>query len=333
MIAAPFNILLSSAGRRVALLELLRRTLSDLTLPGRVLAADLSRLSSAFQRADQGFLVPPCTHLDFVPALLRLCEAEQVRLIIPTIDTELAVYAAHRAEFERIGTTVAVSSPQTIALCADKVLTHRWLTEHQLPTVRQATPDEVLADPAAWPFPLLCKPRAGSLSKGVTVVRDAQELRWATATGDFIVQSLAPGVEFTIDFLADRQGRLVCAVPRRRLEVRGGEISKGVTVRAAALQDLTARVCHALPGPYGTLNVQVFWDEATGALNVIELNARFGGGYPLSHQAGAHFPRWLIEELLGLPSTARPDAWQDGLVMLRYDEAVYVDSAKAGLRP
>jgi carbamoyl-phosphate synthase large subunit len=65
---------------------------------------------------------------------------------------------------------------------------------------------------------------------------------------------------------------------------------------------------------------------------VIEINPRFGGGYPLSHAAGADFPRWLLEEALGLPSSAAAGAWRDGLVMLRYDDAVFVDRDAAGLQ-
>jgi carbamoyl-phosphate synthase large subunit len=83
-------------------------------------------------------------------------------------------------------------------------------------------------------------------------------------------------------------------------------------------------MCEALPGAYGALNVQVFVDDPDD-LAVIEINARYGGGFPLSLAAGADFPRWMLEELRGLPSTAAPDGWRAGLVMLRYDAAVFVD--------
>jgi len=149
--------------------------------------------------------------------------------------------------------------------------------------------------------------------------------------GDYIAQSIAPGVEYTIDILVGRGGELRCAVPRRRLEVRAGEVSKAMTVRRSDLQELAERVCRSLPGAYACLNLQVFVDEKSGTLNVIELNARFGGGFPLAFQAGARYPQWIIEEQLGLPSTASSNEWKDRLVMLRYDDAVFIDSRVAGL--
>ena len=90
-------------------------------------------------------------------------------------------------------------------------------------------------------------------------------------------------------------------------------------------------MCEAGPGAYGALNVQVFVAgdvHEPASLAVIEINARYGGGFPLSLEAGADFPRWMLEELLGLPTTASPDDWRSGLVMLRYDAAVFVDERR-----
>ncbi|MGH3850913.1 MAG: hypothetical protein ACRDRT_14635, partial [Pseudonocardiaceae bacterium] len=54
----PYNVLISSAGRRVALVEIFRHALSDLDLSGRVLAADASELAAASRCADASFVVP-----------------------------------------------------------------------------------------------------------------------------------------------------------------------------------------------------------------------------------------------------------------------------------
>lgn len=325
-----FPVLLSSAGRRVALVRIFRDALSTLKIDGRVLAADMSPCAAAFHDADAGFQVPRCSSPEFVPAMLEICRREAIRLIVPTIDPELPVLAAARDEFSFAGTTVAISSPEVIAIANDKRRTHEWLAGNGFPTVRQAEVEEVLAHPGHWPFPLLVKPVAGSSSIGVATVSTAEELRMATRDGDFVVQTIASGHEYTIDGLVTRDGTCVSTVPRRRLEVRAGEVSKGMTVHSALLEDLATRLFEELPGAYGVLNAQVFLDEDTGETNVIEINPRFGGGFPLSWEAGACYPQWMIEELIGV-SPARRSGWRDGLVMLRYDDAVFVDRPAAGL--
>ena len=314
------SVLLSSAGRRVELLAGFRSALDDLGVSGDVVAADCSWYSSARHRADAGFTVPRCDDPAFVPRMLELCVDHGVVLVVPTIDTELAVLSAARDRFAAVGTTVAVSAPETVAIAADKQATHDWLATHGFPTVRRGSP--ATACDEEWAFPLVVKPRLGSAGHGVMVVDSPDELRYATRTLDVVVEQLAHGAEHTVDVLVDSGGACVCAVPRRRIEVRAGEVAKAVTVRSAALQELAVAVVTALPGAFGALTMQVFVDA--GELTIIELNARFGGGFPLSREAGADFPRWLLEDVLGLPSTARPDDWRDGLVMLRYDAAVFV---------
>ncbi len=325
-----FNVLISSAGRRVALAEAFRRALRDLDLEGDLLATDSSRLSSAARLADRAFEVPACSSPDFIPSMLRICRDEAVRLVVPTIDPELFPYADAGEAFAEIGTTVAVSSPEVIRIGRDKARTHEWLRDRGFPAVEQATVADVVAAPDRWTFPLIVKPRGGSAATGVAVVEDLSHLEVATRNGDFVVQAVAPGAEYSVDILVDRSGRCVCAVPRRRIEVRAGEVSKGVTERCRPVGDLAVRIGEALPGARGTLTVQIFFDGASGDLAVIEINPRFGGGYPLSWRAGADYPRWMIEEILGRPSTVST-SWREGLVMLRYDEAVFVEAEEVGL--
>lgn len=322
--AETFTVLLSSAGRRVALLEIFRQALDQLGLLGRLLATDRSGLAAACHAADASFLVPAAHDAAFVPTMLELCERERVDLVIPTIDPELPVYAHARELFERSGTTVAISSAEVTTIGGDKVATHEWLRGHGFPTVRQSSVREVISEPDRWPWPLIVKPRFGSASIGVSVVRTLAALEAATADAEYVVQTIARGFECTVDVLADRSGRSVCAVPRRRLEVRSGEVSKAITERRPELQELARRICKELPGAYGALNIQMFVDPVGGTVSVIELNARFGGGFPLTWEAGGRFPRWIVEEILDLPSTASSTGWHEGLLMLRYDDAVFV---------
>ena len=333
ILTQTFNILLSSAGRRVGLLDLLKTTLRDLDLVGEVIAIDMSRTAPAFHLADRSFTVPRCTAPEFVDVVLEICAKHNVGLIVPTIDTELPIYAAAREQFAKAGVTVAISSPEVIAIANDKVATHKWLSTHGLPTVRQATVAEVLDSPDQWEYPLFVKPVAGSMSQGIAVVENSEELVAATSDDTYVVQTLAAGEEYTVSFFAGRDGRCRCAVPRKRLEVRAGEVSKGLTVRNPLVEELTFELCELLPGAYGALNVQIFLDQATETLSIIEINPRFGGGFPLAWEAGGKYPQWLIEELLDLPSTAARDKWRDRLTMLRFDDAVYLTEEELNESP
>jgi carbamoyl-phosphate synthase large subunit len=315
------SVLISSAGRRVSLVHIFREALAQSDLEPRVLASDASQLAAAWHAADGAFLVPPCEDKSFIPELVDLCRRERVRLLVPTIDTELPKLSAAHDLFREVGTLLAISSEATVAVTADKRRTHAWMVGAGIPTVEQGEVEAVRA--ARWPFPLVVKPVYGSASLGVHVVTDRASFDVAVREGDTIVQAMASGVEFTIDCLVDDDGHLVAAVPRRRLAVRAGEVSKSVTVDLPALSSIAEQVCSALPGPFGVLNVQVFHDVQTGRSQVIEVNPRFGGGFPLSHRAGAPFARWLVERAWG----RKPElnmSWLPGLTMLRYDEAVYV---------
>jgi carbamoyl-phosphate synthase large subunit len=324
------NILVSSAGRRVALQRILRASLEELGLDGEILAADCRKASAAFHCADRAFVVPRCDDPAFVPAMVELCRRERVDLLVPTIDPELPVYAAARRDFAAVGTTVAVSAPEVIRIASDKALTNSWLRDHGFPATAQLDPDAIRNGPADDEFPLIVKPRRGSSSVGLVVATDRRTLD-VTWTPDQVVERIAPGTEYTVDVLVGPDGFAQCATPRRRVEVRGGEVSKAVVERRPDVMDLALKVTSELPGAFGVLNVQLFVEDTGPERAIVEINSRFGGGFPLTHEAGGRYSTWLIEDLLGLPSSQPAAEWRDGLAMLRFDDAVFVPADEADL--
>ena len=72
---------------------------------------------------------------------------------------------------------------------------------------------------------------------------------------------------------------------------------------------------------------------ANGKVYIFEINLRFGGGVPLSIAAGANLPRYVLEETLGLPVSAKLGQFKPNLLMLRYDQAVFVDATDPSKLP
>jgi carbamoyl-phosphate synthase large subunit len=318
------NVLISSAGRRGELVEIFRRVLGG---NGRVLTADMSRLSSAGLMGDGHHVVPAVSDPGFLNRMLTLCAENGVRHIVPTIDTELPFYAMNRSRFLEAGITVWVSSPEAVAIAQDKRLTNQFLRDAGLPCPAQRDlerRDEV-------PLPVIAKPARGSSSVGLTRVDTEHGFDSLDRSLDYVVEEIVPGVEFTVDCLVDLDGRCQATVPRRRLETRAGEVSKGWLQANTAVEQVAREVMQALPGAFAVLNVQIFFDVATESLSVIEINARFGGGFPLAYAAGADFPGWMIRHVDG--QQAQPAlTWRPDVVMLRYDQGVYAEAAELGLR-
>jgi carbamoyl-phosphate synthase large subunit len=323
-VTSTFTILMSSVGRRAQLVECFRRAARELSISITVLGTDATPdLSPASHLVDRCFQVPRCSDPKFVPATMEICGMYNVNLIIPTIDPELPIYAAHAKEFETAGTKVLISSPSAIDIAFDKRRTNDWFAANGFPTVMQQSVTEVLDNLSQWRFPVLAKPRRGSASIGVRIVNDAETLRSLREVEGLLVESIARGVEHTTNLFVDRSGRCLCAVPHQRLETRGGEVSKGVTVKNQKLMELAKNVAEALPGARGPLNLQGFVDE-NEKVQFTEINARFGGGFPLAAEAGANFCLWILEDMCGLASSATFSGWRDHLLMLRYDSAIFV---------
>lgn len=311
--------LLSSGGRRGALVSILRKSsLED--SPAKVITIDNSSLCAAGILSDEFHLVPRVSEPGFLDYVLAICIESQVDVVIPTIDPEIAIYSQSREKFIEKGIDVWVSSPQVAELGWDKWKLHNWLINSGFPSPKTFEYSQNLQNFAAGKF--VAKPRNGSSSIGVYYVNSIDELHQLNLDKSYIVQELLRGEEITIDFAIDKYGRYLGGVPRKRLEVRAGEVSKGLTIKSPTVENLVKDLAEALPGAYGVLNVQVFLNSETDEATILEINPRFGGGYPLSHEAGANFITALLESNLGRSTSI---SWRQNLAMMRYDEAVYVE--------
>jgi len=319
-----FNILFTSVGRRVSLIRHFKETLQSLGFSGGIFATDLQKNAPALFVADIGEMVPRVTDPNYICILKDICQRHSIDLVVPLIDTELHLLAPHRAEFAHMGVTLLVSSTDVSNICFDKRHTGEFFHSIGVKTPAILDPETILADPDAR-YPYLLKPATGSCSVGVTKINSPNELEFFRKyVPDPIVQELIQGQEYTLDILVDFAGKARSVVPRLRIETRAGEVSKGLTVKNPAIIEAGRHVAESLPGALGCITAQCFLTP-DGEIVFIEINPRFGGGFPLSAAAGADFPRWIIEMMLNTYKDRPIDDWQDNLAMLRYDEGIFVD--------
>ncbi len=319
---APINILLTSAGRRVSLLKNFQSAIAKL-LPGtaKLLTTDLDPFTApACHFSDGAFAVGRFNSPTYANELLELCIKNDVGLVVPTIDTELQVLADSQDEFRSAGVQVVISSQSLISECRDKRKTLKLFESLGIPVPAPINPSRPM-------FPIFIKPISGSSSKDIFLAKSPDDLSpFLTDTERFIHQEYLTSDqfdEFTVDMYFDRNSTLKCAVPRLRMAVRGGEVSKGRTAKDA-FYHLCLQHFASLAGARGCITAQLFRNRSTGEIYGIEINPRFGGGYPLSFFAGADFPAMLIREYFRGEEISFFDGWEDGIMMLRYDSELYL---------
>ena len=319
------NILFTCAGRRTYLLKYFKENLLE---GDKIVATDMQLSAPALQVADVKIQVPAVYAPEYVNITLRICEEQKIDALFSLNDLELPILAENKARFEAIGVKVVVSDPKVIDIAFDKYKTAQWVESLGLTApktyVRLEDCKKALAA-GEIDFPLFMKPRWGSGSIGLESIADMEELDiyygllmkkikktiLATASvGDeyIMIQEKLTGSEFGLDIMNDLDGKNIGVSVKQKLAMRAGETDKAVTVDLPEVREMGRKIGEAL-GHIGDLDVDIM-QRPGGAYCVLELNPRFGGGFPFSYEAGVNFPKAPIQMLKGEsvdPQLLEPD--------------------------
>ena len=316
------TILFTSVGRRVSLIRNFFRAHRELHLDGKIIGADASDRSPAFHITDASYLVPRVDTEAYIPRLLEICAQEQVSFIVPLIDTELMVLAENRHRFQALGTQVIISSPEVISIGMHKTETRAFFKKNFIDTPEIYSAEDIAR--GRYRLPLMVKPNDGSASRMVFKAETGEQLEFFRHyVPNAIIQEFIEGDEYTLDVFVDLSGAVRCVVPRLRIEVRAGEVSKAVIVKNDRIIELGKRVAECLPGARGCITLQCMVNRQ-GEIKMVEINPRFGGGAPLSIEAGADMPKWVVQMVRGQEIGDVEHSYRDGLMMLRYDDEIFI---------
>lgn len=315
------NILICSVGRRVALTKAFKTELNKLSPGSLVFTADIDiKNAVACYFGDSAFNLGLFSDPNYCNDLLEKCLANNIGLIIPTIDTELLLLSKNQALFKENGIEIVLSHQSLITTCRNKNHTNGLFNDLGL-----KVPELIDINNPTYPF--FAKPIDGSSSKNLFLIQKENQIPKALVEDKNMIfmEYLSPNVydEYSVDLYYNLRSELVCAVPRLRIAVRSGEISKGITLRNQ-VYDFVIEHFAFLEGAKGCITLQLFKHKATHEIFGIEINPRFGGGYPLSYKAGANYPSWIIKEYLLQKEVRFFDKWKTNLYFIRYDQDYFI---------
>ena len=283
----------------------------------RCVAADADPSAVGLRLADEAAVVPRADDDTFVGAVCDLALRVGADALVSTVAEEMGPLTAASRELMASGVAVWLPDVDAVRTCVDKWRFAEVMERHGIPV-----PASALGASSTVPGPWVVKPRFGRGSRDVYAVDDEGELAWAIRrVPEPLVQTRLTGREFTVDCLVDRDGELVGAVPRWRLEVKAGISTKGVTFEDQGLVRLVAELLGVLE-LRGPANVQGFLDE-DGIVSFVEVNPRFSGGLPLALASGADLVGEYLRGVLGRPIRPERLTFRAGVLMSRFFEEVF----------
>lgn len=297
-------------------MNLLRR--NEDGIPIKIFATHPDIRHMSLQGADVAGTEPALQGIEYVHFCVEYCREHEIDVFIPRL--HMLDIALHADKFEAVGTKVLVCrDTELLEALMDKgkfyeeVLQSGIMPVPDYHVVRTAAQFKAAYEDLADKGHRVCiKPTEtegglgfriisgkpanledlfGYVTPNMTFDEVYRILDEAGTFPDIMVMELLEGLEYSIDCLADRDGRLLAAVPRRKSGKR-----LRLMEHVPELEAIAARVAGTYRIPFN-FNIQMKYSG--GVPKLLEINPRMSGGLHISCLTGINFPYLAVKSLLG----------------------------------
>ena len=310
------RILILSVGTRCKLVEYFKNNNSGFD---KVIVTDCNRYAPAIYMADKYYIVSRMTEPGYVDDIIEICIKEKINVVLPLQEDELLLMAKNKIKFSNKGILLAVSDYETVSLCRDKYEMYRFLCKNKIPTV-----ETVLSEEVEKILPTMqevfVKPRNGAGSIGNMRVNSKELLKALvnTCEDSLIIQPYIEGKEYGIDVFVDWiSGDIISMFCKEKIRMRAGETEKSISVINDEIENLVKNVLSKID-LRGAIDIDIL--EKEGKFYILEINPRFGGGYPHAYECGVDFTKMLSVNASGVPNHISASKYSEGVLALEYSE-------------
>lgn len=310
------NIMMLGGARRVSMAELFKRSGERI---GREVNIISYELLEQVPIALVGKVIVGLRWSDpnVVADIVKVAREHEVDIILPFVDGAIEIASKVRQHLPKV--FIPVGDFETNRTMFDKVSAAKAFEKAGIPIPKTYTAINAK-------MPAIAKPRKGTSSRGIKIFHTLDELMQLENLSDYLVQEYIENMdEYTVDCYVSQKGEILTIVPRVRLEVMGGEVTRTITCRNATLDKLSRQVIETfeLRGP---VTLQFIHDLDRNRYLLMEVNPRLGGGVVCSIFAGAPITDYIIDESRGISLQPCED-WAYNTLMARYQkEAIFYES-------
>lgn len=316
------NILFSTVGRRGYIIDYFRKHLNK-TEHTLVASSDRDNskqeYTSGFFYCDKSYIVPSIKNEEeYVNRLLDICKIEKIDALLSFYDLDSFVLSKYLKEFKSIGVQPIISSFEVNQISFDKLETYKFLKNNNFNTPLTLSAKEALSA-SKISFPVVVKSRFGFGSNFVHIAKNKNEMIFFinyNPKEELIVQEFLKGDEYSFDICNDLDGKTITSVVKKKIKMRAGETDQGYAIKDKSLLDTAYMLGNKLKH-IGPIDVDFF--IVNDKPFILEINPRFGGGYPITHLAGVDFPLLIIKMINNTLETnyEQYQDYKEGNVMIK----------------
>jgi carbamoyl-phosphate synthase large subunit len=285
------NLLLTNVGRKIYFLNFIKKI--DLNIKIHISDCNPINASFAFDKNVKKHLVikSSLNSKRYLYDIINIVKKNKINILIPLTDYDLEVLSKNRIFFSKLNCTVIVSSEEAVLNCLDKSRTEVFAKKYNF-----FYPKSYYSLKKKINFPVVKKKILGSGSLGYQFIENKNQLNTFFIKGKDMIQEFISGEEFNIDILNDFNGKFISYCAKKKILMRAGETDKAKIIVNKSFEIFAKKLSKSL-GHIGNLDCDIIIKNKK--IYILDLNPRFGGGYPFTHLSGLNYINIIFQIYLG----------------------------------
>jgi carbamoyl-phosphate synthase large subunit len=280
------NILLINPGRR----DYLIKYFLDLKKYFKInlYLIDSDKNIPAFQVSNKtlNFICPKASKLkSFSNFLKKFIIKNKINIVFPISEHEMMSLAITKNFYEEMGVKIVISNKHVIDICKNKIKTYNFLKKIELNYPEIINPKNYNKK-----IPIILKEIEGSGSKNQILITN-KNFNFTYKKKNFFLQKYLKSPEYGMDILNDLNGNFLHCSVKKKILMRAGDTDRAIVIDQSKYINFAKKISLNLRH-VGNLDVDFLWHNQKPF--ILDLNPRFGGGYPFTHEYGYDYIKALI---------------------------------------
>ena len=229
----------------------------------------------------------------YIKELIKIVKINKISLIIPVTNYDLNIFSLNLNKFKKMGCHVMISRNDLINKCLDKKKLYELSKRYNFysPKIFKSLIEVKQSKSKLF----IKKLRKGNSSIGQKIIRIPKKDDFHKK---YIIQEYINGDELHLDILNDHNCRFISSCLKKKLSMRFGETDIAKLIHDAKIKKLSKKLSKDLKH-VGNLDCDIIYDKINKIPYIIDINPRFGGGYPFTHLSGYNFLARYILNFMG----------------------------------